>query len=97
MIDRVAAPVVGKGRGRAAGTLRQPQRHVGGVVAVLGVLGTFDEDVVGDVDRELATVDGGGHGGPDDVAQLLRCHRTSVLTATARPGAVPGARSNWCR
>jgi hypothetical protein len=52
---------------------------------VLGVLGTFDEDVVGDVDRELTALDGRGHGGPDDVAQLLRCHRSSVLTERTPP------------
>jgi hypothetical protein len=44
------------------------------------VLRPLDDHVLGHLDRERATVDGRGHDGPDDVTQLLRCHRTSVLT-----------------
>ncbi len=70
---------------RAGGRLGQPQGDVGGVVAVIGVLGTLDDDVVGNGHAERTAVDDGCHGGPDDVSQLLGCHRTSVLRTPTRP------------
>ena len=69
---------------RPAGGLGQPQRHVGGVVAVLRVLRPLDDDLGRDVDGQLTSAHDRPDGGPDDVLQLLRCHRTSVLTAARR-------------
>ena len=74
---------------RPAGGLGQPEGDVGGVVAVLAVLGPLDDDLVGHVDGEHTTTDGPAHGGPDDVTQLLGCHRVSVLTAGRAPGGPP--------
>jgi hypothetical protein len=63
-----------------AGRLGQTEGDVGGVVAVLAVLRALDDDLVGRLDGEHASADRPAHGGPDDVLQLLGCHRTSVLT-----------------
>jgi hypothetical protein len=59
---------------------------------VLAVAGPLDDDFVGHLDGEHASVDGPAHGGPDDVLQLLGCHRTSVLTGIARISGPPGCR-----
>ena len=59
---------------------------------MLAVLGTLDDDLVGDLDGEHASVDGPAHGGPDDVLQLLGCHRTSVLTRNPGTPGPPGSR-----
>ena len=82
--------------GRPPGRLGQPQRHVGGVVAVLGVLRALDDDLVGDGDGERTAVDDRRHGGADHVAELLGCHRVIVrgaappaVASPAAPGSAP--------
>ena len=64
---------------------QRPWGLIAAAVAVLGVLRALDDDVLGHRDGQRAAVDGGGHGGADDVAQLLGCHRTSVLTGFPCP------------
>ena len=80
---------LGHGARRDARGLGQPHRDVGGVVAVGAVLRPLDDDVVGHLDGERPALDGPAHSGPDDVAQLLGCHRGSVLTAAPAPGGPP--------
>ena len=58
---------------------------------MLAVLRTLDDDVAGRLDGEHATVDGPAHDGPDDVLQLLGCHRTSVLTRIPGTPGLPGS------
>ncbi len=53
---------------------------------MVGVARALQHDVGGDVDGQLATAHDRRDGGPDDVCQLLRCHRTSVLTTPDAPG-----------
>jgi hypothetical protein len=57
---------------------------------MLAVLRTLDDDLGGYLDGEHASVDGPAHGGPDDVLQLLGCHRTSVLTPVSGAPGPPG-------
>ena len=58
---------------------------------MLADLGTLDDDLVRNLDGEHAAADGPAHGGPDDVLQLLGCHRTSVLTRLSGAPRPPGS------
>ena len=58
--------------------LGQLQGDARGVVAVLLDARALDRHLVGDRDRQVTGLDGGGHGGPDGGAELERSHRSRL-------------------
>ena len=63
---------------RAAGGLRQPQRDVRGVVAVLAVLGSLNHYFVGRSPGELAGCQASGHGFPNGYGEFSGVHQGNV-------------------